>query len=138
MTAVLHAAPPAAATGQTAACGADARQIAPKGARRCPECLVPVKPSAAAGFRNMFCCAGHRVAYVNRNTVRGRVLVPLVMAARETRDGSRGDKATGQRVARQARALMQRYREEDNAAGRMGAAEYAALRHKLGHDDNLI
>lgn len=86
----------------------------------------------------MFCCPAHRTAYHNRATVRGRVLVPLAMAARVTRDGSRGDKDTGKRAARQARALMQRYVEEDRAAGRMPADEYAAMRHRLGFDDNLF
>jgi hypothetical protein len=137
MSAVLHAPPLAAHTAPIAAEGSHTPATGAKGSRRCPECLAAVKPSAGAGFRNMFCCPEHRVAYHNRATVRGRVLVPLVMAARLTRDGSRGDTVTGKRAARQARTLMQRYAEEDRAGGRMPADEYAALRHRLGFDDNL-
>lgn len=137
MSAVLHAAPQTRLAAPNAADGSHTPDLGAKGSRRCPECLAAVKASAAAGFRNIFCCPAHRQAWHNRATVRGRVLVPLVLAARVTRDGSRGDRETGRRAARQARALMQRYAEEDRAAGRMPADEYAALRHRFGHDDAL-
>ena len=138
MTAVLHAAPETAARDDLAAEGTAAPEKGAKGSRRCPECLAAVKPSVAAGNRNMFCCPEHRVAYVNRNTVRGRSFVALAMAARMTRDGTRGElRETGKRAARQARALQQQWIDEDRAAGRMLADEYCALRHRLGHDDHL-
>lgn len=115
------------------------REIGEPGSRRCPECLAAVAPSNAAGNRNMFCCSAHRVAWHNRATVRGRVLVPLIMAARVTRDGTRGNRReTGKRAASDARRLMQRYAEEDREAGRMPPDEYAALRNRLGHDETLF
>lgn len=66
--------------------------------------------------------------------MRGRVLVPYVLAARQTRDGTRGDKGTGKRAAQISHTLMQRYRDEDREAGRMDAVAFAALRIQHGFD----
>lgn len=138
MTAVLHAAPQTREDAARFVSATQATTIGAPGSRRCPECLQAVKPSKAAGFRNMFCCETHRQAHHNRATVRGRKLVPLVMAARITRDGSARDKETGKRTRRQSRSLMDAWAREDREAGRMPADEFAALRHKLGHDDGLF
>jgi hypothetical protein len=97
----------------------------------CPECRAVFAPKH---WRSLFCCAEHRVAWHNRATVRGRVLTPLVMAARQTRGGSRGDRDTGKAARRDADAHMQRWRDEDRAAGRMDQAEYIRRRNKLGFD----
>ena len=85
-------------------------------------------------WRTLFCGPAHRTAWHNRATVRGRVLTPLVMAEREMRGGTRGDTETGKAARRMACALMQQWKEEDKAAGRMSQAQYVRLRLKLGFD----
>jgi hypothetical protein len=63
---------------------------------------------------------------------RGAVLAPLYAAARATRGGTRGDTATGQRARRDSDLLIQRWRDEDEAAGRMPAVDYVAARYRHG------
>ena len=82
----------------------------------------------------MFCSQMHRRAWHNRAMKRGAVLFSLNMAARETRDGTRGDKATGKTASWQGNTLMQRWRDEDREAGRMGQVEYLRRRFALGFD----
>jgi hypothetical protein len=82
----------------------------------------------------MFCSHPHRRAWHNRATKRGAVLFSLVMAARETRDGTRGHKATGKTASWQGNSLMQRWRDEDRDAARMGQVEYLRRRFALGFD----
>ena len=106
---------------------------APNGKRRCPECLGPVDTSA--DWRKMFCSNEHRTAYHNRQTVRGRKLVPLVMAERITRSGYCRDKATGILARQKSRQLMDLWNREDREAGRMPADEYVAIRQRLGFND---
>lgn len=108
-------------------------EIAPKGSRRCPECLVAVEASQASGGRNMFCCSRHRVEHANRMTVRGRRLTALAMASRLTRGGSRRNKGAGKSARRIADKLLDRWNAEDRAAGRMPADEYHALRGRTGN-----
>lgn len=101
----------------------------PRRERRCPECngaLASVQPA------QIFCSAAHKRAWNNRWYSRGGVLAPLAMAERITRGGSRGDKATGCRARRDAAQLLQRWKDEDAAAGRMSAVDYVALRYRLG------
>lgn len=107
------------------------------GSRRCPECLVPVEANEKAGSSNMFCCAEHRVAFTNRNTVRGRQLVPIALAARITRDGSERRKEIGKHARRLSRTMMDKWNREDREAGRMPPDEYHALRLSLGHLDHV-
>lgn len=106
----------------------------PPGTRRCPECLgrfdVP-----RAQWRKMFCCDAHKVAYNNRQTKRGRVLVPLVLAERITRSGWCRDKQTGILARQKSRQLMDGWNREDREAGRMPADDYIALRQRLGFND---
>ena len=97
----------------------------------CPECLrefVPTQPT------QLFCTPAHRVAWGNRMTVRGRVATPLLIAARLTRGGSRGDHIYGARATRESDALIRHYRAEDAADGRMGVLEYVRRRYLLGFD----
>jgi len=92
--------------------------------RPCPECLTLFKPRMAG---TMFCCPAHRDTWKNRQTVRGRVDIPYAYAARITRDGTRGtdaQRATGKAAARIHRRLVQKWRDEDRAAGRMDIVEY--------------
>lgn len=96
----------------------------------CPECLDVFRPRM---WRQMFCCYWHRRAWHNRATTRGAVLFSLVMAARETRDGTRGRKATGKEASHQSNTLMQRWRDEDRDV-RMGQVEYLRRRFALGFD----
>ncbi|WP_233420084.1 hypothetical protein [Sphingomonas paucimobilis] len=99
--------------------------------RQCPECMAHFKPQDQ---RQLFCSTEHRVAWNNRATVRGRVLTCYSMAARQTRDGTRGDRDTGKRAAQISHDLMQRYRDEDREAGRMDAVSFAALRFRHGFE----
>lgn len=117
---MLHAPPPSTAS-------------APKRVRRCPECLAAV--DTTKDWRKMFCCEPHRVAFHNRQTVRGRKLVPLVMAERITRSGWCRDKDTGKLARQKSRQLMDFWNLEDREAGRMAADEYIALRQRLGLND---
>lgn len=97
----------------------------------CPECLTAYRPKVQ---RQMFCCADHKRAWHNRAVKRGAALFSLAMAARSTRDGTRGDKDTGKRASWQSNTLMQRWRDEDSAAGRMDQVGYLRRRFALGFD----
>lgn len=108
--------------GPTAARGAGYR-------RTCPECSTAfVAPQPG----QLFCCLVHKRAYNNRWLKRGAVLAPLQAAARATRGGTRGDKATGARARCDADRLIQRWRDEDREAGRVPVVEYMATRYRLG------
>ncbi len=102
--------------------------------RPCPECMKPFEPKVP---NQLFCCPAHNAAWNNRATARGRVLTPLSIVARITRNGTRGTEEA-RRVGREAsnahNALIQRYRDEDRAAGRMEWAEYMLRRLRTGFD----
>lgn len=98
-------------------------------ARACPECgerFLPVQ------WTQLFCGAAHKRAYNNRWAQRGAVLAPIYAAARVTRNGTRGDRDTGRKASADAHTLVQRWKDEDAAAGRMPAIHYVALRYRLG------
>lgn len=97
----------------------------------CPECMGRI---TAVQPRQLFCSAEHKAAFHNRATVRGRVLTPLVMAARITRGGSRGDKVTGCRARHDADGLMQEWVLADREAGRMSMVDYVCLRLAKGFE----
>lgn len=94
--------------------------------RRCPECLTETKAPKT------FCSPEHKAAYHNRQTVRGRVLTPLRMASRITRGGTRRDIEIGKQARAQDERLVQRWIEEDRAAGRMAADDYLRQSIALG------
>jgi hypothetical protein len=123
--AVLDAPPQTAAGAQRPRCGYR---------RTCPECgtaFIAPQPG------HIFCRTGHKRTYNNRWLTRGAVLAPIVGAARATRYGTRGDKETGKRASSDANRLIQRWQEEDAAAGRMSAVDYMALRYRLGLVETL-
>ncbi len=97
----------------------------------CPECR---QAFARRHPGQLFCTAAHRDAWNNRAAVRGRVLTPLVIVARVTRNGTRGDRVTGARAASELATIVQHYRDEDRAAGRMDHPEYLARRYRAGFD----
>jgi hypothetical protein len=97
----------------------------------CPECLCDFTPKRS---RALFCSEAHRTTWHNRQTVRGRVLTSLAMAARETRGGTRGDTDTGKKANWQANQLMQDWRDEDRRLGRMSQVEYLRRRFDAGFD----
>lgn len=97
----------------------------------CPECM---KHFVGKHPNQLFCSVAHRDNWNNRASVRGRVLTPLIMVARVTRFGGRGDGDTGKRATRDANMLMQRWTEEDRAAGRMAQPEYLRRRYHVGFD----
>jgi hypothetical protein len=103
--------------------------------RRCAECRAPV--DTAKDERKMFCSAEHRVAFHNRQTVRGRKAMPLVIAERETRGGDRRYRraAAGIAARKRLRKLIALWIAEDKAEGRMSMAEYVELRQRLGLED---
>lgn len=103
----------------------------PRRHARCPECGDAYRASHP---NKIFCGPRCRDAHHNRDTVRGRVLVPLVMAARLTRGGSRGDVDTGRRARRDAEQLIDRWIAEDRAAGRLPATDYVRIRIRKGFE----
>lgn len=84
----------------------------------------------------MFCSTKHKNAFHDRWKIRGRQLAPLEVAARITRGGSRGDKATGIAARQDAERLKQRWIEEDRTAKppRMSMVTYLARRRALGFE----
>lgn len=102
--------------------------------RECPECRKPFEPKVA---NQLFCCPEHKRAWNNRALTRGGVLTAYAIAAEITRNGSRGTPArreAGRHAARKKAQLIQRYRDEDRAAGRMEWPDYMILRIELGFD----
>lgn len=99
---------------------------------RCPECPKSAAEFVPVAYNQLFCSKAHRIAFHNRNVTRGQALTPLAMAARLTRDGSAGDKATGVYARQESRRLIALYAAEDKKAGRMTMVEYIALRRSLG------
>lgn len=103
--------------------------------RRCVECLGPV--DTAKDARKMFCSDAHRVAFHNRQTVRGRKAMPLVIAERLTRGGDRRYRRAGAGIIarKRLRKLIAQWVAEDRAGGRMAMDEYVELRQRLGLED---
>jgi hypothetical protein len=102
--------------------------------RPCPECGAPFEPRVR---NQLFCSTAHNTAWNNRATARGRVLTPLSIVARITRNGSRGspeDREAGRQASNLHNTLIQRYRDEDRAAGRMPWPEYMRRRLSIGFD----
>ncbi len=97
----------------------------------CPECLTAF---VAGHPRQLFCSAAHRDRFHNRATVRGRSLVPLQMAARLTRGGSRRDTATGIRARQDCERLLDRWNADDRSEGRMPMDAYVRLRLAKGFE----
>ena len=96
----------------------------------CPECSQEFRPIHS---RQLFCCSEHKAAFHNRATVRGRTLTPMAMAARITRDGTRGDLNTGRMARRESRRLIDAWAREDREAGRMDMAAYMRARFRIGY-----
>lgn len=97
----------------------------------CPECLAAF---ARRHPGQLFCTPAHRDQWNNRAAVRGRVLTPLAIVTRATRGGSRGDTETGRKARQHHDRLVQRWVEEDRAAGRMDWPTYLRLRYRGGFD----
>ncbi|MBD8677955.1 hypothetical protein IFT55_05800 [Sphingomonas sp. CFBP 13720] len=93
-----------------------------------------MSPFARRHPGQLFCTVAHRDAWNGRAAVRGRVLTPLAIVARVTRNGTRGDRKTGARAASEAATLIQQWRDDDRAAGRMSHPEYLARRYRVGFD----
>ncbi|NYT43140.1 hypothetical protein HZY97_20360 [Sphingomonas sp. R-74633] len=92
----------------------------------------------------LFCCPKHNSAWHDRSKKRGVVLIPLVITARVTRNGTQGKpeaREAGRRASNRANQLMREYRDDDRAAnegrGRMEWTEYTLWRIKLGLDLNI-
>ena len=96
----------------------------------CPECRQQfdrVHP------RQLFCSNAHKTTFHNRATVRGRMLTPIAMAARITRDGSRGDVGVGKLARRDAHRLMDLWAREDRLEGRMSMVDYMRERRRIDY-----
>ncbi len=113
---------------------ADSGEAAPFGHGECPECRPDVRGFIRRHPGQLFCTTAHRDAWNDRAAKRGRVLTPLAIVARLTRNGTRGDSDTGARAASEQHALITRWRDEDAAAGRMSHPEYLARRYRAGFD----
>lgn len=104
--------------------------------RPCPECMKLFERRVA---NQLFCTPQHKADWNNRATARGRVLTPLSMVARITRNGTRGtdeEKKAGREASNLHNALIQKYRDEDRAADppRMSWPQYMIRRFRLGFD----
>jgi hypothetical protein len=106
--------------------------------RPCPECMQLFEPKVV---NQLFCKPEHNAAWNNRATKRGRVLTPLSIVARVTRNGTRGTpeaREAGRVASSQHNTLIQRYRDEDRAAnegkGRMEWPAFMILRIRQGFD----
>ncbi len=102
--------------------------------RHCPECMKPFEPKVV---NQLFCKPAHNVDWNNRATKRGRVLTPLGMVARITRNGTRGtptEREAGRVASSHHAALIQRYRNEDREEGRMEWPAFMILRILTGFD----
>ncbi|PZO77136.1 MAG: hypothetical protein DI640_01355 [Sphingomonas taxi] len=102
--------------------------------RECPECRKPFEPKVA---NQLFCTPAHNTDWNNRATKRGRVLTPLGMVARITRNGTRGTpeaREAGRVASSHHAALIQRYRDEDREADRMEWPAFMILRILTGFD----
>jgi len=102
--------------------------------RECPECRKPFEPKVA---NQLFCNPAHNADWNNRATKRGRVLTPLGMVARITRNGTRGTpeaREAGRIASSHHATLIQRYRDEDREAGRMEWPAFMTLRILIGFD----
>lgn len=106
------------------------KPVAPSSRNRCPECNQVFKKVHP---RQLFCCSEHKRAFHNRATVRGATLVPMAMACRMTRDGSRGAKGTGKAARREHRRLLDKWIAEDREAGRMSMVDYMQERWRIGY-----
>lgn len=77
--------------------------------------------------KSIFCTPAHKLKFHNRAAGRGKVLVPLAMAARIPRGGTPSAK-----MARaQYTTLLDTYAREDREAGRMSAVDYVNLRNRV-------
>lgn len=103
---------------------------APASRHTCPECAQPFRPVHS---RQLFCSPEHKATFHNRATVRGRALTPVVMAARITRDGTRGDMVTGKRARQESRQMIDTWAREDREAGRMDMVAYMKARLLIGY-----
>lgn len=112
----------------------DRPDAAPFGAGECPECKPDARTFVRSHPGQLFCTTDHRDAWNARAATRGRKLAPMAIVARLTRNGTRGDRATGARAAAEQHALITRWRDEDAAAGRMSHTEYLARRYRAGFD----
>lgn len=100
----------------------------------CPECG---KPWHAVHPNQLFCSTACRTAFNRRCASRGRRLLPYAATARATRDGTRGnptERHVGKRASHAANLLMQRWRDEDAAAGRMAIPAFVDLRYRAGFE----
>lgn len=96
-----------------------------------------MKPFEPKVRNQLFCMPAHNAAWNNRATARGRVLTPLSIVARITRNGTRGSeeaRKAGRDASNLHNQLIQRYRDEDRAAGRMEWPEFMARRFRIGFD----
>jgi hypothetical protein len=99
----------------------------------CPECGERARKHHP---RQIFCSTAHKRAREARTRRRGAMLYPFAVVARVTRGGTRGNRhdALGAAAQRDLDLLIQRWRDEDAAAGRMDELDYLALRRRLGFD----
>lgn len=79
----------------------------------CANCSTQFTPKSTL---NLFCTATCKTEFYNIHTVRGRVLLPLLLTAATRRYD--GDKALTAYARKQADALISRWLVEDRACGR--------------------
>lgn len=99
---------------------------APSMAKACPNCGDQVAPGGR-GMGRTFCDADCRQAHNARTKARGAVIAPLAMAWMLTRHAKPGttEWLTCKDARREVTAMCKIFNEEDAAAGRPPADEYA-------------
>jgi hypothetical protein len=90
--------------------------------RRCPECGIEVARKSLRGPVPTFCCAQHKVAFNNRQTVRGRTVVSFAQAWRRGRGKAGVPSSAFQAMCE----ILDTFNGEDRTAGRPPVEEYVA------------
>lgn len=94
--------------------------------RLCPECGLPVQRKSPKGRAPVFCTNKHKVAFNNRQTVRGRAIISLAMAWRQ----QRGKKGVGSTSFKEMCRIIDDFNREDRIAGRPLVTDYVANMQK--------
>lgn len=94
--------------------------------RVCAECNQKFE---AVNRKKLFCSDTHKLAFHNRCTARGKVLIPLAMAWRTKRGGG----GTAKKAFAEMCRLLDAFAAEDREGGRMRMADYVERGFEHGH-----
>jgi endogenous inhibitor of DNA gyrase (YacG/DUF329 family) len=90
----------------------------------CPECSAPLPlRNSRSGKKQVFCSARCKQAHANRNASRGKALAKIALGWRQTR----GSGDLGKFLFAEMTSMLDEWNSQDRIAGRMRAADYAAM-----------